>query len=79
VLSSGELDLVMIGHAHLADPHYTYRPAMQLGVEKAWWATLPPPYAHWLASYRGLPTQSKDKASVLAQRLPNPAKIDRVE
>jgi len=53
VIANGEMDIVMIGHAHLADPHYTYRLAMQLGVEKPSWATLPPPYAHWLANYRG--------------------------
>jgi 2,4-dienoyl-CoA reductase-like NADH-dependent reductase (Old Yellow Enzyme family) len=58
VISAGELDLVMIGHAHLADLHYTYRLAMQLGVEKPSWATLPAPYAHWLANYRGAASAS---------------------
>lgn len=50
-VAQGEMDLVMIGRAHLANPHYTYELAQKLGVEKPAWATLPAPYAHWLTRY----------------------------
>ncbi|MFJ4142597.1 NADH:flavin oxidoreductase/NADH oxidase [Pseudomonas sp. NPDC089734] len=46
-----QLDLVSIGRAHLADPHWPYFAAKELGVENASW-TLPAPYAHWLERYR---------------------------
>ncbi|MEJ2802362.1 NADH:flavin oxidoreductase/NADH oxidase [Comamonadaceae bacterium PP-2] len=45
-----QLDVVMIGKAHLANPHWAYAAAKQLGVERASW-TLPAPYAHWLERY----------------------------
>ncbi|MDN7674814.1 NADH:flavin oxidoreductase/NADH oxidase [Burkholderia oklahomensis] len=51
VVKDGQLDLVMVGRAHLADPHWPYRAALELGVDRAAW-TLPAPYAHWLARYR---------------------------
>jgi len=44
---------VMIGRAHLANPHYPYQLAQELDVESPAWTTLPAPYAHWLARYRG--------------------------
>lgn len=46
-----QLDLVMVGRAHLANPHWPYFAAQQLGVERAAW-TLPAPYAHWLERYK---------------------------
>jgi 2,4-dienoyl-CoA reductase-like NADH-dependent reductase (Old Yellow Enzyme family) len=49
-LMSGNMDLVMVGRAHLADPHWPYRAARVLGVERPSW-TLPAPYAHWLERY----------------------------
>lgn len=49
-VSSGSLDLVMVGKAHLADPHWPYYAAKTLGVERPSW-TLPPSYAHWLERY----------------------------
>jgi 2,4-dienoyl-CoA reductase-like NADH-dependent reductase (Old Yellow Enzyme family) len=49
-VSEGQLDLVMVGKAHLADPHWAYYAARELGVDKASW-TLPAPYAHWLERY----------------------------
>lgn len=51
VVASGQMDLVMIGRAMLANPHYPYALAKQLGVENPSWV-LPAPYAHWLARYR---------------------------
>jgi 2,4-dienoyl-CoA reductase-like NADH-dependent reductase (Old Yellow Enzyme family) len=45
-----QLDLVMVGKAHLANPHWAYYAAKELGVERASW-TLPAPYAHWLERY----------------------------
>jgi len=51
LIRSGQLDLVMVGKAMLADPHWPYAAARKLGVERPSW-TLPAPYAHWLAAYR---------------------------
>jgi NADPH2 dehydrogenase len=47
-----KIDLVMLGRPLLENPHWPYDAARKLGVEKAAWATLPPPYAHWLDRYR---------------------------
>ncbi|EGF30287.1 xenobiotic reductase A [Oxalobacteraceae bacterium IMCC9480] len=49
-VKSEQLDLVMVGKAHLANPHWAYFAAKELGVERASW-TLPAPYAHWLERY----------------------------
>jgi 2,4-dienoyl-CoA reductase-like NADH-dependent reductase (Old Yellow Enzyme family) len=46
-----ELDLAMIGRAHLENPHWPYFAAKQLAKDNAAWV-LPAPYAHWLARYR---------------------------
>ena len=46
-----QLDLVMVGRAHLADPHWPYKAALALKEDKASWV-LPAPYAHWLERYR---------------------------
>ncbi|TLU73188.1 NADH:flavin oxidoreductase/NADH oxidase [Lichenicoccus roseus] len=46
-----QLDLVMLGRPLLADPHWPYAAALELGIDRAAW-TLPPPYAHWLERYR---------------------------
>jgi NADPH2 dehydrogenase len=48
----GSLDLVMLGRPMLENPHWPYDAARKLGVERAAWATLPAPYAHWLDRYR---------------------------
>lgn len=50
VVQEGQLDVVMVGRAHLADPHWTYATAKALGEPRASW-TLPAPYAHWLERY----------------------------
>jgi 2,4-dienoyl-CoA reductase-like NADH-dependent reductase (Old Yellow Enzyme family) len=52
VVADGQMDLVMIGRAHLANPHYPLKAAQQLEVERPTWV-LPAPYAHWLEKYRG--------------------------
>lgn len=49
-VQNNQLDLVMIGRAHLADPHWPYKAALALGVDRPSW-TLPAPYAHWLERY----------------------------
>lgn len=49
-VSSGQLDLVMVGRSHLANPHWPYAAAKSLGIERPSW-TLPAPYAHWLERY----------------------------
>lgn len=51
VIADGQLDLVMIGRAHLANPHWPYHAAQTLQIERPSW-TLPAPYAHWLERYR---------------------------
>jgi 2,4-dienoyl-CoA reductase-like NADH-dependent reductase (Old Yellow Enzyme family) len=50
-IESGELDLVMVGRAHLANPHWPYQAALKLNVERPSWI-LPAPYAHWLENYQ---------------------------
>ncbi|MGX9699008.1 NADH:flavin oxidoreductase/NADH oxidase [Janthinobacterium lividum] len=50
VVKDEQLDVVMVGKAHLANPHWAYFAAKELGVERASW-TLPAPYAHWLERY----------------------------
>lgn len=50
-VASEQLDLVMVGRAHLANPHWPYYAAVELGVERASWI-LPAPYAHWLERYK---------------------------
>jgi len=49
-VSKGQLDLVMIGRAHLANPHWPMQAARALGVERPTWV-LPASYAHWLERY----------------------------
>lgn len=51
VVAENQMDLVMVGRAHLANPHWPYQAALELKEEKPSWV-LPAPYAHWLASYR---------------------------
>ncbi len=51
VIADGQLDLVMIGRAHLTNPHWPYHAAKVLQIERPSW-TLPAPYAHWLERYR---------------------------
>ena len=53
LVADQQMDLVMIGRAHLANPHYTYQLAQELGIDKPDWV-LPAPYAHWLSRYRGV-------------------------
>lgn len=52
VVQEEQLDLVMIGRAHLTDPHYPLVLAKTLGQPRPTWV-LPAPYAHWLERYRG--------------------------
>ncbi len=49
-----QLDLVMIGRAHLENPNWSYQAAKELGKESPAWV-LSPPYAHWLSRYK-IPT-----------------------
>lgn len=46
--------LALVGRAHLANPHYPFRAARELGVPKSA-ELLPEPYAYWLARYPGPP------------------------
>jgi len=47
-----KVELVSLGRPLLANPHWPYAAAKALDVENPAWATLPAPYAHWLARYR---------------------------
>lgn len=50
VLQAEQLDLVMVGRAHLANPHWPYYEAKELGADQPAWV-LSAPYAHWLQRY----------------------------
>lgn len=50
VVKDEQLDVVMVGKAHLANPHWAYFAAKELGLPRASW-TMPAPYAHWLERY----------------------------
>ena len=50
VVADGQMDLVMIGRALLANPHWPMQAARELKLEKPTWV-LPAPYAHWLEKY----------------------------
>lgn len=52
LIRDGLVDYVSLGRPFLADPHWPYRAAKELGVADAAKKTLPAPYAHWLARYR---------------------------
>ena len=49
-VSRGQLDLVMVGRAHLANPHWPMQAARALKIDRPTWV-LPAPYAHWLERY----------------------------
>ncbi len=50
MLQEGAADLVMIGRPMLANPHWPFAAARELGVPNPA-STLPPSYAHWLSRY----------------------------
>ncbi|MFT4113635.1 NADH:flavin oxidoreductase/NADH oxidase [Silvibacterium sp.] len=52
LIREGKMDLMTVGRPLLANPHWPYAAAQQLGVEDAAWKTLPASYAHWLSRYR---------------------------
>jgi 2,4-dienoyl-CoA reductase-like NADH-dependent reductase (Old Yellow Enzyme family) len=52
VVADGQMDVVMIGRAHLTNPHYPYQLALALG-EEAPATVLPTQYSYWLSRYQG--------------------------
>ncbi len=46
-VADGHIDLVMVGRAHLANPHWPYAAAKELKIDRPSWV-LPAAYAHWL-------------------------------
>lgn len=52
MVATGQTDVVMMARAMLADPHYPYKLALALGVDRPF-DVLPAPYAYWLSRYRG--------------------------
>jgi 2,4-dienoyl-CoA reductase-like NADH-dependent reductase (Old Yellow Enzyme family) len=51
LVRDGKVDLVMLARPLLANPHWPYAAALELGVPNPAWV-LPAPYAHWLERYR---------------------------
>lgn len=51
-IAAGQLDLALIGRAHLANPHGPYVAAQALVEGNPAWV-LPAPSAHWLSRYQG--------------------------
>jgi 2,4-dienoyl-CoA reductase-like NADH-dependent reductase (Old Yellow Enzyme family) len=51
VLRAGQVDLVKVGRASLADPHWPYSAATELGVAHPA-QTLPVQYSYWLSRYQ---------------------------
>ncbi|WP_442889445.1 NADH:flavin oxidoreductase/NADH oxidase [Congregicoccus parvus] len=51
ILRQESADLVMLGRPLLANPHWPYAAARELGLDRPSWV-LPAPYAHWLARYQ---------------------------
>ena len=47
IVREERVDLVMLAHAMLDDPHWPYHAARALEIPKAKW-TLPAAYAHWI-------------------------------
>lgn len=52
LIRENKIDFATLARPFLADPHWPYRAAKELGVPDAAQKTLPSPYAHWLARYR---------------------------
>ena len=52
LIRAGKIDYATLGRPFLANPHWPYFAAKELGVADAAKRTLPAPYAHWLARYR---------------------------
>lgn len=50
-IEKNQLDLVMVGRAHLANPNWPYQAAKALQKDEPSWV-LPAPYAHWLERYK---------------------------
>lgn len=50
-IADAQMDVVMIGKAHLANPHWSFEAARALKLEQAAAQTLPPSYAHSLGRY----------------------------
>jgi 2,4-dienoyl-CoA reductase-like NADH-dependent reductase (Old Yellow Enzyme family) len=57
LVAEEQLDLVMMGRAHLANPHYAYQLALTLGQAEPE-SLLPSAYAYWLARYHGAGKQA---------------------
>ncbi|MFP8966799.1 NADH:flavin oxidoreductase/NADH oxidase [Pokkaliibacter sp. CJK22405] len=51
-ITEAQMDLVLIGKGHLANPHVVYQMARDLGVDNAA-AILPEQYTYWLERYAG--------------------------
>ncbi len=50
VIENDQIDVVMVGRAHLENSNWPYFASKRLGVNKPAWV-LPPQYAHWLERY----------------------------
>lgn len=52
LIREGQLDLVCVGRAMLDNPHWPFRAARELGLERPASATMPVNYAYWLDRYK---------------------------
>ncbi len=52
LIRAGKIDFATLGRPFLANPHWPYQAAKELGITDAAQCTLPAPYANWLARYR---------------------------
>lgn len=55
VIRTGQANLVKIGRALIAEPHWPFTAAQELGIAQPFWRTLPAPYAYWLERYTPIP------------------------
>lgn len=62
VIRQEQMDIVMIGRAHLGNPYYAYAVACALGQEHAP-GLLPTPYRYWLERYRGSASAQAHRAA----------------
>lgn len=51
MVADGQVDYVTLGRPLLANPHWPYSAALELGAQNPAWSNLPAPYAYWLDRY----------------------------
>jgi tRNA-dihydrouridine synthase len=72
VIRDSQMDLVMVGRAHLTNPHWPFAASRTLGAERPS-RVLPAPYAHWLERYAGHNGTIDRKHQRLHRKTSNPS------